>query len=524
MKKNLQKLFTVAALSLSVYAANAQRYLTEVFTNVNVTTNVTYANNFSVFPPTTPGFIDLKMDVYEPAGDVLAQRPLIIYTHTGSYLPIIINGTPTGARGDSATVEICKQFARRGYVVANVDYRIGWNPQGTNVDIRRGTLLNAVYKSIQDLKGCVRYFRKDAAVSGNTYGIDPNVIIMGGQGTGGYIALNYECLEDTAEIWLPKFISQTTDLQYGLVAGNSYVNQQVWGDFEGIGGLPQFNNSNNSPGYPTNVQFVFNLGGALGDSTWLEAGDAPMVGFHPVGDPFAPFGNGIVYVPTAGGPQVVVDVSGTGVVIPKAVQLGNNACFANAGFNDPYTQAANAVNGGAEGLYPLYTTPIVQSGPWEWWGYGLGDDNADSLYMGAVAQAIGQPVAAGYAAHNNGKLTNPNMSKAKALAYIDTVMNYLNPRIVYCLGLSTGVNNVNGETSSLQVYPNPTKSHFTVRSTWSRPINTIEIVSVTGELVKKITNLNVHEYKINKSGLSNGMYFVKVDYGNKTVSEKLIIQ
>lgn len=524
MKKQLQKLLLTTAITTLALTAPAQRYLTEVFPNVNVTPNVIYANNYSVFPPQAPGFQDLKMDVFEPAGDILTQRPLIIFMHTGSYLPILINGTPTGSRTDSATVEICKQFARRGYVVANMDYRIGWNPQGTNVDIRRGTLLNAVYRSIQDAKSCVRYFRKDAAISGNTYKIDPNIVILGGQGTGGYIALNYECLEDTAEIWLPKFLSQTTDATYGFTAGASYVNQQVWGDFEGYGGIPLYNNANNSPGYPTNVQFVFNMGGALGDSSWLEAGDAPMVAFHTVGDPFAPYGNGTVYVPTQTGPQVVVDVSGSGVVIPKAVQLGNNACFANAGFSDPYTLKANAINGGSEGLFPLITNPPIQAGPWEWFGYGLGDAFADSSYLVAAAQAGGLPASYGSTAYTNGMATNPDMTKAKALAYIDTVMNYVNPRIVYCLNLFTSISNINPQSSPVNIYPNPAKSYFTVKSSYNKPILSIDIVSVSGLIVKNVPNINAFEHKIQKSGIANGTYFIKINYADNSITQKLTIQ
>src|SRR5688572_12417052 len=297
MKSTLRIYMTGLVLMLIPGVTLAQRYLSEVFSNVTITTNVQYGENISIFPPPTPANIPLMLDVYEPANDVsVAQRPLIIFMHTGSYLPRYINGTPTGSRNDSATVEICTRLAKRGYVVANMDYRIGWNPAGSNVDIRRGTLLNAVYRSIQDAKACVRFFRKDFATT-NTFRVDTANFIIGGQGTGGYIALNYECLEDPVEITLPKFISGVTDPTYGFVAGQPYVNQALLGDYDGYGGIPQLNNPNNSIGYSNNVHFVFNLGGALGDSSWIEPGDAPMVAMHVIGDPFAPYSSGIVYVP-----------------------------------------------------------------------------------------------------------------------------------------------------------------------------------------------------------------------------------
>ena len=45
MKRQLQRLFMAATLTVSVFAAKGQRYLTEIFPNVNATTNVIYGNN-----------------------------------------------------------------------------------------------------------------------------------------------------------------------------------------------------------------------------------------------------------------------------------------------------------------------------------------------------------------------------------------------------------------------------------------------------------------------------------------------
>jgi acetyl esterase/lipase len=511
MKKTILLVFLSICLLTLPGKLQAQRYLSEVFSNVTVTTNIVYGDNISVFPGPNPASIPLVLDLYEPSGDVLPQRPLIIFMHTGSYLPRYINQTPTGSRNDSATVEICTRLAKRGYVVANMDYRLGWNPAGSNVDIRRGTLLNAVYRSIQDAKACVRFFRKDAATT-DLYKIDPNNIILGGQGTGGYIAVNYISLDKTAEINLPKFISGVTDPTYGFVAGQPYVNQAFLGDFDGYGGIPQLNNPNNSPGYPNNVQFAFNMGGALGDSTWLEPGDAPTVAFHVIGDPFAPYDAGIVFVP-GNPPQSVVDVVGSRRIVKLANQYGNNDCFINAGFTDPYTNAANVVNEGFEGLFPFAMIPAVQAGPWEWY---------DSLTVVNGAAAVGQN---GTTIYQNALLTNPNMSKQKAIAYIDTVMNYLNPRIVYCLGLATGINTIESAQELITVSPNPASDIIYIDlSTISNEVTSISLCDISGRTVASIPVGGSRNYSIQRDRISSGLYFVRIELENGTVNKRIVLQ
>ena len=514
MKKQLLIVSFLLVFSVISTKSWAQRYLSEYFTNVTVTTNVQYGENFSFFPPPGPTLIPLMMDVYEPAGDPANDRPLIIFMHTGSYLPRYINGTPTGSRNDSATVEICNRLARRGYVVANIDYRLGWNPQGSNVDIRRGTLLNAVYRSIQDAKACVRYFKKDAATT-DQFDIDPNLVILGGQGTGGYIALNYACLEDPAEITLPKFISGITDANYGFVAGQPYVNQAAIGDYDGYGGLPTLNNANNSVGYSNEIHFVFNLGGALGDSTWLEVGDVPMVAMHVIGDPFAPYHQGIVYVP-GNPPQSVVDVVGSHFIIDKADQYGNNDCFVNAGFTDPFTTAANVNNDGIEGLFGFATIPAVQAGPWEWF---------DSLTVVNGAAAVGLPAGSGTTIYTNALFTNPDMSKAKAMAYIDTVMGYLNPRVVECLGLIVGISTIDDADKTITVAPNPVNDKFTIDcSAIKNRLESISIIDIHGKTVSNVAVSEARTYIVDAGPLSAGNYVVRIKLENGEVNKNLVVQ
>lgn len=511
MKKQLLILAAVFAVA---FQSNAQRYLSEIFTSVNVQSNVVYGNNVSILTGTPTPF-DLKMDVYTPVGDTLSERPVVIVCHTGSMLPAILNQTPTGSMRDSAIAEMCRQFARRGYVAISADYRTGWNPQAVGPagqDIRTGTLLQAVYRGIQDIKACVRYLRMDYEMMGNTYGIDTSRIILGGMGTGGYISLAYATVQDSAEYNLPKFISATTNPTYGFVAGKSYVLNSLWGDIDGYGGTPGLNNPNNNPGYSNRIHFVFNCGGAMGDSSWLEAGDVPMVCFHPTTDPFAPYTDGTVIVPTTGDP--VVDVSGSYTVMRKVNEFDNNLCYRNAGFTDPYTTRANAVNDGYEGLFP-FALPSPQAGPWEWF---------DSTTTVNVAIALGLGSAAGTQIYQNALLTNPDMRKAKALAYIDTIQNYLNPRIDQCLGLTTGVSNID-LNRAVEVYPNPAVAEFYVMlNEVASEVKSITLSDITGKTVMTRTGSMSLRERFETKDLTSGIYMLNIRTDKGSAVKRVVVK
>src|SRR5690606_31929702 len=172
----------------------------------------------------------------------------------------------------------------------------------------------------------------DAAAS-NTYGIDASKIILYGQGSGGYVALAYATMDKYAEISITKFINP--------FSSTPYVDTATVGNLEGTNGLLNLYVDN---GMSTDINFVVNAGGALADTSWLEAGDAPMVSFHCVRDPFAPFNEGTVRVPTT--LEDVVDVQGAGVFMAKANSLNNNSSYQQGfTYNDAYTASARAKYG-----------------------------------------------------------------------------------------------------------------------------------------------------------------------------------
>ena len=533
MKTTLQSIFTIALLIIGLSVSAQTRYLDDVFSEVTVTADVNFATNISVLPllqTLPPGPAPLKCDIYEPTGDSVVNRPVIILIHTGTFLPAIANGQPTGSRTDLSIIEQCSRWAKKGYVAIAMENRLGWNPTSSDQDVRTSTLLQAAYRGIQDAKAMVRYMRMTED-NGNPYGINPDKIILGGQGTGGYLSLGYATLNDPGvELNLPKFIS---------VSGSPYVFPPFFGNPDGTDsttlpaaasptGQDELWNIPNNPSYSNDVNMVFNLGGALADISWLEAGEVPMVSFHCENDPNAPIDTGDVVEPV--NDDFVIEVMGSRTAQFYANQYLNNDAFALAGITDAFTTAANVNNGGLEGLY-IFKTPAPsttpnaygesyeeQGAPWDWW-----DGAAYEATAQIVNASSGAP--AGYF-EANAILGNPNMSASNGNAYLDTVHGYLNPRMYEVLDLANDIAIINSVdekiNNSTKIYPNPANNFLNIVSL-KTGISSVEIYNLNGQLVLN-KEVNNNQKTINISSLEGGIYIVDILSENTSVKRKLIVE
>lgn len=101
------------------------RYRTSVFNDTVDTTDITYKSTYYTEITGTPGDYhmgfdtgsprDLKLNIYEPAGDTyLQERPLIIFVHGG--------GWTEGDRYQREPEAI--DYAKRGYTTAGIDYTL----------------------------------------------------------------------------------------------------------------------------------------------------------------------------------------------------------------------------------------------------------------------------------------------------------------------------------------------------------------------------------------------------------------
>ncbi|MDX5319801.1 MAG: T9SS type A sorting domain-containing protein [Bacteroidota bacterium] len=510
MRTLLRSLALVGLFAFSA-SAFAQRYITDQFSVVTEYKNVVYDSNMAVniIPPNNPPLVKqgLLCDVYEPEGDNVDKRPLVIILHTGSFLPPIVNKQVTGSKDDSTIVEMCRRFARKGYVAVAMNYRIGWNPTVLNADTATAQLLQATYRGLQDAKNCVRYFRMNAS----GFKIDTSKIAIGGIGTGGYIALAYATVDKQEEIELEKF-------RYSTDPYPPMVNTGLFGDWNGIGGIPQLNIPGD-PFYGTSISAAFHIGGAMGDISWIDGNEVPIFSMHCVLDPYAPYQYGNVIVPTTG-VTVINQAAGGKAVQDSATAYGINEIIENRDYKDVMSARSALINGGNEGLYPFILDPRTpafanEGSPWEWW---------DST----VVKSINFPYAgAGEEAHRNSMFNNPDMSKEKAMKYIDTIQGFLAPRIVCAMGLPgcpaklSSIQKVN--LQQVNVYPNPSNGNFVVSLAEAMPIQILEVYDMNG---KKVLEMSPETESVNLQlqGYAKGVYMVKLYSENGLGTSKVVIE
>lgn len=520
MKKLIHYLLSGLLLALFLPSQAQNRYLDQIFTQVSVTPAI-YGSNFTVLTISTTGHTarqPLVMDVYQPVGDTEVARPLIIYCHTGNFLPwlnpatgVTINGACGGTKNDPGAVETCTRLAKMGYVVASIDYRLGWRPDLLQEIQRRFTLINAAYRGVQDARTCIRFFRKSVAESGNPFKIDPNKIAIWGQGTGGYLSLNTAALDKYSEIITTsepgKFmLNATTPMVIEAYNGDPYGVQTTPGIVDALyGAVTGFPVGDtlyvpNHIGYSSDFNLAINMGGALGDKAWLDANTPPILSFHVPLDPFAPCGDGTVIVP--GFNFAVVNVTGSCGVQPIMDGLNNNDVFEQPGLlSDNLSTYARTINNNTEAFYPLFRAPD-DSAPWEW----------------NKIVPIGP--------------TGPldcNTDSTVARMTIDTIIAYYAPRGcralgLGCPGISVSTENLFDADNVLVIQPNPAKSEMLFTTDADHPILAVELYDAAGRLVRNERAVHSSLYTLQRGVLNSGIYVAKIYFENGVSARKVIFE
>ena len=277
MSKLIIILFTSFLISQE---CDDNRYIEEIF-DVEVETWVEYGENVNDNWG-NESTVTLYMDVYQPVGDELEERPLAIFLFGGAFM--------FGTRTSVDIVSQCESYAKRGYVAAAIDYRL---TPSLAFDNSEENVYGAVVKGFHDLKGAIRYFRKSVN-EGNPYRIDPTRIYSGGTSAGSIVAVHGAYMDEADD--LPPVVDT--------------ILNNVSGGFEGVSG---------SPGYSSAIHGVINLCGGIGDANWIEANAPPVVSLHGTLDETVPYAGGINLLG--------VYTEGSYLIHERMLELGNTSAL-----------------------------------------------------------------------------------------------------------------------------------------------------------------------------------------------------
>jgi len=530
MTSKILLLISILLLINSNLYAQQERYIDEIFGEVNIETGIEYAINWDIITG-TPALDTLIFDLYTPEGDDSIDRPVVILWTGGKFLPNSINGLTLGTQTDYANVEIAHRLAKRGYVVVIPSYRKGWNPVSPDIHTRGSTFLNAVYRGVQDSRAMVRYLRKSIDEEGNPFGICESRIVQWGVGSGGFIAANSTTLDTFDDLLLDKFTRPIMDgpPEYYL---NLSINSDPSGSTETI------LNHVNHPGFEDEVSLCVNMGGALADSSFLDASDPPMICFATPGDSEVPYNTRLILSLED---IFIFETTGSYDIINRAQELGINDVFSGisgdafseaAAFTASHPNAPEMPISNPEGLNglmpfnrPYWENPFnglltPENAPWDYW---------DAEYWSTIEHfscPFGVPLDE-CNSHIVNSVDNQDMSFEKANLYLDSIMGYVLPRAYLALNLSqefactTQTEDLFEQKNiSFEIFPNPVSSSLNLNS--DLIILKASIYNLRGDELVSFDELNALELSLDRKGIESGLYFIEIKTAEGTAVKKVV--
>ena len=180
------------------FSLKAQLPYTEAKYTYNSTLNISYGTAIDYAGNTVP----LTIDLYKPHNNY-CNRPIMILVHGGAWV--------AGTKNDVDLVAMSKFFVQRGYVVANINYRLG-NHKTNNYTkyafcseslaspcayvADSAEVIRANYRGMQDLKGVIRYMKNRHGMDSSDY----NNVFLAGESAGGFLCLSAAFVNDSTEV------------------------------------------------------------------------------------------------------------------------------------------------------------------------------------------------------------------------------------------------------------------------------------------------------------------------------------
>jgi acetyl esterase/lipase len=192
---------------------------------------------------------DLKLDIYKPANSANGKNyPVIVYLHGGGFF--------TGDK--SAEYDRCKLLADSGFIVACINYRLGWTKGKGSCEGNVEELYHAGYRSMQDVNASLRFL----VAKSKEYNIDTSWIFLAGSSAGAISILHAAYLNDSTA---RKYFSQAINTSGSLFTADN--------DLKGTYG----------------IKGMCSISGGLVDSNLIASTNAvPTIFFHGENDKTVP--------------------------------------------------------------------------------------------------------------------------------------------------------------------------------------------------------------------------------------------
>ena len=192
-------LFLTLVCSLLFENLFAQKWVDTLY-GIQQTNNVIYDTQ----PDFAGNLRALHMNITVPINDTPPScgRPLLIAIHGGAFI--------SGNKDADAPPAIMRDFAKRGFTTASINYRLGMFQTNAFVNCNVSLFgipwnclnmqdtsewFRASYRGMQDAKSAIRYLIKNAAL----YKIDPRNVFVVGESAGGFIAMATAFLDENIE-------------------------------------------------------------------------------------------------------------------------------------------------------------------------------------------------------------------------------------------------------------------------------------------------------------------------------------
>ncbi len=144
----------------------------------------------------------LEMDIYKPIGDGNCLRPIMVMVHGGAWF--------SGSKQDQNMVLLSRELARKGWVVANINWRLGTHKASnynmyalcnTSISAPCGYIcdssevIRANYRGMQDAKGAIRFMKSRHLIDST----DIDNVFITGESAGGFVALAVAFMDQASE-------------------------------------------------------------------------------------------------------------------------------------------------------------------------------------------------------------------------------------------------------------------------------------------------------------------------------------